>query len=95
MSVIKAALVLGGVLVAGKKGQLRAMIAVGDGDAGVGWPADGRGDARDNLERHPGLRKLGSFFADSEGSYTINRVEVDAKTREWSLVALERMLALP
>ena len=27
--------------------------------------------------------------------HVVNRVEVDAKTREWSLVALERMLALP
>ena len=27
--------------------------------------------------------------------HVVNRVEVDAETREWSLVALERMLALP
>ena len=27
--------------------------------------------------------------------HTVNRVQVDAETREWSLVALERMLALP
>ena len=27
--------------------------------------------------------------------YVVNRVEVEAKTREWSLAALERMLALP
>lgn len=63
VGVVEGGFFFGRVFVSGEEGELRAVVAVGDGDACVGRARDTGGDAGDDLEGNGSGGEFGSLFA--------------------------------